>query len=127
MAVNELERLTAKVQMTGKAHPLEEGMTQPSALPANEIAEIGIVISEDINGLHPRQPIEKPDALCEHLADVALPQLKQVPADDKPTMIVLHEIEKRSKLVFSVAVGPVRIFVSEASGMLFAKFKFRTF
>jgi hypothetical protein len=107
VAVDELEGLAADVHVAAKAHPLEKRMTQPIVLLAHEVAEISIVISEDVNGFHLRQPIEKPDALREHLADVALPQLEQVAADDNPTMIVLHEIEERSKLVFSVAVGKI--------------------
>ena len=93
MAVDKLNRLAANVHVAGEAHSLEEGMRQPSTLP-NEVTKIGVVISQDIGSLHLGQSIKQPDAFREYLADVALPQLEQVTADDKPTMIILHKVEE---------------------------------
>ena len=94
MTVNELKRLAGQVQVATEAHSVEERMGKPATL-AKEVPKVGIMVAQDVDGFHLRQPVKKPNALCQNLADVALPQLEQVTTDYELTVVVVHEIEER--------------------------------
>ena len=59
VAVDEVEPLPADHLREAVRHAAKERMVEPLAIAEHEVPQVGVVVSQDIDGLHPLQPIQQ--------------------------------------------------------------------